>query len=98
MKVEKEGLPVAPIEAMAMKNIVVGSRISGIKDILKAFEYLLFEPSNVLDLKEKIEHVLSMSDTEKVQLEQTMRTHVEENYDLSKVVSQHEEFYKSVVK
>src|SRR5690606_22031015 len=43
----KEGLPVAPIEAMACGKIVIGSRISGIKDLLDEYPELLFEPGNV---------------------------------------------------
>src|SRR5690554_6725982 len=44
---KKEGMPMAPVEAMSMGIPVLGSRVAGITDILKGFEAQLFDSEDV---------------------------------------------------
>jgi glycosyltransferase involved in cell wall biosynthesis len=54
---KKEGMPMAPVEAMAHKTIVLGSDITGINFILKDSPDLLFNPNSPEALAEKILHI-----------------------------------------
>ena len=56
----KEGMPIAPLEAMAMGKIVLGSNVSGVTDILKEFPENLFEAGNIKELERKIVKFKSM--------------------------------------
>jgi glycosyltransferase involved in cell wall biosynthesis len=94
----KEGLPVAPMEAMASSRIVVGSNISGVKDVLKAFPQCIFEPSNIDDLAEKINNIKEMSQNDKQELAKAMRTYVENELSVTSFVEKHEELYVNVSK
>lgn len=89
----KEGLPVAPIEAMASSRIVLGSRISGIKDLLDSHQELLFEPGNVDDICRKIVYIKAMSREERRNLAGQLRQTVEERYSLRSFIAAHEELY-----
>lgn len=93
----KEGLPIAPLEAMASGCIVIGSNISGIKDILKPFPENLFEPLNVKELSEKIQTIKGFSNEEHEVLSNKMRAHVVETYSLKRCISNHEQLYKALV-
>lgn len=93
----KEGLPIAPLEAMAMGKIVIGSNISGINDLLKKFSDYLFDAGNVNDLKKKIISVKSLSDSSKFKLEAQIRQYVEDNYTVTRFVSEHEKLFKSLM-
>lgn len=92
----KEGMPIAPLEAMAMGKIVVGSRISGITDILKEFPDNLFEAGNMDELVNKIIVVKSFKKEERILQSERMRNYVVENLSLDKFVRNHEEFYPSL--
>lgn len=92
----KEGLPIAPLEAMASARIVIGSKVSGIKDILKPFQNNLFEPNNVNDIKEKLEHIIALDNKEKYELETQMRTHVVANYNIGQFIANHELLYQNL--
>lgn len=89
----KEGLPVAPIEAMACSRIVLGSRISGISDLLEHHPELLFQPNNVDDIAKKIAFVRGIDHEQRTGLANQMRRHVEERYSLRSFVAAHEELY-----
>lgn len=93
----KEGMPIAPLEAMASGRIVLGSRISGIKDILAPFENCLFEPSNTRKLSEKIKLIKGMSISEREALANAMRAHVLQNLSIEKCITDHEDLYKTLV-
>jgi len=90
----REGMPVAPLEAMAMGVPVIGANISGIKDILQDFPELLFIPSDVEDLKQKIEDFITSLPIYK---ESLIRV-INEKYALSKFISDRAQFYKSILK
>lgn len=94
----KEGLPVAPMEAMASGRIVVGSNISGVKDVLKEFAQCIFTPSDVDDLTKKIEYIKGMSLNERQQLATAMREYVVRELSVASFVEKHEELYMNVTK
>lgn len=93
-----EGLPIAPLEAMASGNIVIGSNVSGIKDILEPFPSYLFETNNVESLKAAILRILNMSLEERVQLAKDMRTHVENEFSLEHFIKMNSKLYKKILK
>jgi len=93
-----EGLPVAPLEAMASGKIVIGSNVSGVKDILKPFPNCLFAPNNVEDLKASISNIMNMEHDERIQLAKEMRTHVENEYSMEQFIKMHTELYKNMVR
>src|SRR5690606_28511849 len=61
----REGIANAPLEAMSMERIVLGSNISGIRDILNVFPDYMFQADNVLELEQKINWVMGLSEIEK---------------------------------
>ena len=91
-----EGLPVAPLEAMASGKIVIGSNVSGVKDILKKFPDNLFEPNNVQALKQSILNILNMKKEDHIQLEKDMRSLVESTYSIEKFIESHTELYTNM--
>lgn len=55
-----EGLPIVLMEAMALKVPVVASRVAGVPELIQdGIEGLLFQPSDWIDLRYKIEAVLT---------------------------------------
>lgn len=89
----KEGMPIAPLEAMAMGKIVIGSKISGITDILNNYPNNLFEAGNSNDIKTKILEIKNMSSNERLLLEKSIRKNVEDFYSLELFINAHEKFY-----
>jgi len=88
-----EGLPVAPLEAMASGKIVIGSNVSGVKDILKTFPDCLFEPNDIQGLKECILNIMNMKHEDHIQLEKDMRDRVENTYSIEKFIESHTGLY-----
>ena len=93
-----EGLPIAPLEAMSSGNIVIGSNVSGVKDILKLFPMCLFEPNNVESLKAAILRIMNLKQGERIQLAQEMRTHVENEFSLEHFIKKNSKLYKKILK
>jgi len=91
-----EGLPVAPLEAMASGRIVIGSNVSGVKDILQTFLSCLFEPNDIKGLKESILNIMNMKREEHIQLENEMRSLVENEYSIEKFIEKHTVLYKEI--
>ncbi|OIQ36310.1 MAG: glycosyltransferase [Bacteroidetes bacterium MedPE-SWsnd-G1] len=94
----KEGMPIAPMEAMAMGKIVVGSNISGIKDILNPFPECLFEPNSVDSLMERIQYIMQFSREAKLELQKRMKKEIESNYTLDQFVTNQQEVYFKMMK
>ncbi|WP_298368911.1 glycosyltransferase [uncultured Lutibacter sp.] len=92
-----EGLPVAPLEAMASGSIVIGSNVSGVKDILKKFPNNLFDPNNVQSLKESILRIMNMKKEDHIQLEKEMRALAVNEYSIDQFINMHSEFYKNII-
>lgn len=88
-----EGMPMALVEAMSMGIPVIGSKISGINYVLKDFEQLLFEPSNVEDLKNLIIKVGKLSIMERKKLGQQLRQYCIENFSMNQFIKSYEMVY-----
>jgi len=55
-----ENAPYIVVEVMALKKIVLASRLGGLKEMIQdGVDGFLFEPGNIEDLKNKIEYILS---------------------------------------
>ena len=94
----KEGLPIAPLEAMASSKIILGSNIPGIKDILKENQHLLFKSNDIKELKDKLKIIMQLSNEDKLILEKKMRSHVVENFNMNQFISSHDNLYRSISK
>ncbi|TXG38874.1 glycosyltransferase family 4 protein [Seonamhaeicola maritimus] len=94
----KEGQPIAPLEAMAMGKVVVGSNVSGIKDILHEFGGNLIEPGNIKSLSLKIKDKKIFGDLERNREGLEMRGYVISKFALNKSMFSHEVLYKTTVK
>lgn len=94
----REGIPNAPLEAMACECVVVGSNVSGVKDILSAFPDYLFEASNEAALAEKISYVKNMPEEERKRLAASMRAQVVQEFSIEGFLKNHESLYLDMVK
>lgn len=94
----REGIPNAPLEAMASECLVLGSNISGVKDILKAFPQCLFPASQTDILAEKIKFIKEMPEPKKVALAKAMRKQVMDKFSIEGFLKNHEELYLKIVK
>jgi glycosyltransferase involved in cell wall biosynthesis len=92
-----EGLPIAPLEAMAMGQVVIGSKVSGVTDILSPFPEMLFDPGNSHDLKEKIVNVKNLNRKERIDLGIKMTNYISKDYSLGDSVAKHEQLYKKLL-
>ncbi|WP_100615110.1 glycosyltransferase [Confluentibacter citreus] len=92
-----EGLPVAPLEAMASGKIVIGSNVSGVKDILEPFPDCIFQPNNVESLKECLLRIQHMKQEEYKQLGKDMRSRVERMYSIESFIESHTDLYKKML-
>ena len=93
-----EGIGVAPIEAMSSQRIVIGSRVIGIKEVLRNFDICMFEAKNSNSIKDKILMIQSMTSKARIDLAKKMRKDVENTFSLKECVNNHEEFYFSLNK
>ncbi|SDS68858.1 Glycosyltransferase involved in cell wall bisynthesis [Formosa sp. Hel1_31_208] len=94
----REGIPNAPLEAMASECVVLGSNVSGVKDILNAFPECLFKASDVKELAEKIKEVKQMSQNDRSNLASRMRQQVIKEFSIETFLKNHETLYLSIVK
>jgi len=93
----REGIPNAPLEAMAMETVVLGSDISGVKDILKHFPECLFQASNIDMLTKKIMNVKNMTANDRQVLAKAMRNQVIEEFSIEEFLKNHEQLYLNIV-
>lgn len=92
-----EGLPVAPLEAMASSKIVIGSKVSGVKDVLAPFPKCMFEHNNVESLKACIIDMMTMNEEDHIQLKKDMRARAENTYSIEKFIESHTELYTNII-
>jgi len=91
-----EGLPIAPIEAMAAQRITIGSNVAGVKEVLHNFQNCMFEAKNSQAIIEKIVMIQNMTNEERNQLAKQMRKEVETKFNLQQCIYNHEQFYFSL--
>lgn len=94
-KGRKEGSPVSLLEAMASGVPVLGTRIPGIRDQLKEFPELMFEPDCTNQLTEKLHEMLSLSDQTRRELSEALVKHVNQKYTLEQEIARHAELYSN---
>jgi glycosyltransferase involved in cell wall biosynthesis len=94
----KEGMPIAPLEAMSSGRIVLGSNVSGIKDILESYKACLFQPANIVDLMKKIRYIKNLSINEREIIANSMRLYVERVFSVEAFINKHDKFYRNFVK
>lgn len=94
----REGSPVALLEAMANSKVVLGSKVSGIKDQLKDFPNHLFTPKNEVELAEKLSVFMSKNKEELAELGKKIYNLVSKNYSIEIETKKHEDFYLSLMK
>ena len=82
---------------MASGSIVIGSNVSGVKDILKKFPNNLFDANNVQSLKESILMIMNMKKEDHIQLEKEMRALAVNEYSIDQFINMHSEFYKNII-
>lgn len=96
-KGRKEGLPIAPLEAMAMGKIVIGSNISGVKDLLEEFPDYLFKAGEVDELADLIGRIKEL-DINAVKFKSAaLLQKVENSYSLSLCLQRHSDLYCSIL-
>ncbi|WP_242087526.1 glycosyltransferase [Aestuariivivens sediminis] len=93
----KEGLPIAPMEAMSSKRIVLGSDITGIREVLKSFPDFLFISGDRDELISKIVKVKEMSLEERELIANRMRAYVKTNLSIDLFINEHEALYKELI-
>jgi len=77
-----ENAPLSLIESFAYGKPVIGARIGGIPDMIDdGMNGILFESGNANDLKEKIEHFVSLSDDAVATMGQSARKKAESVYN-----------------
>ena len=75
---------------------VIASNIPGSRDILEDFQDYLFEPGNHEALSKKIESILSLDKYQISVLGNSMRDHIEKNFDIRYEVNKTERLYKKI--
>ena len=93
---KREGMPMAPVEAMSMGIPVIGSWVSGITDILEGFEECLFEAGNDKELALKLKKINEMPLNKITLLRKEMREKVVSNYYFNKLIKERQELYKKL--
>lgn len=92
-----EGLPVAPIEAMASQRIVIGSDITGVNEVLTSHKEQLFLPKNAVDIANMIEKMKNLSISERSAIARKMRETVETSFTIENCVRKHENMYQDLI-
>ncbi len=92
-----EGLPMAMLEAMAAKNVVVVSEMASIGAVVQDnFNGFLVEPRNILQLTEVLRNMLS-NKINVENLQNNARKTVETRFNLHKYIHKLEDIYKNSV-
>jgi glycosyltransferase involved in cell wall biosynthesis len=93
---KREGMPMAPVEAMSMGVPVIGSKVSGITDILEGFEDWTFEASNVNELSDLLHQAYKLPNSELKEIGLQMREKVKNQYTLEAFIKSREHIYESL--
>ncbi len=93
-----EGSPVSLLEAMVSGVLVLGSDVPGIRDQLRDFNHLMFEPGDADMLHERLSWVLNLQGEEKNSLVNELKKNVKKHYYIEREVGEHEKVYLSLTK
>jgi glycosyltransferase involved in cell wall biosynthesis len=93
---KREGMPMAPVEAMSMGVPVIGSKVSGITDILEGFEDWTFEASNVNELSDLLHQAYKLPNSELKEIGLQMREKVKNQYTFEAFIMSREQVYESL--
>ena len=93
-----EGAPIAIQEAMANGKVVLGSNIPGIRDQLVDFPQFLFNPGEVLDLKNKLVQYISNNIKQNIKIGEKFIDYAVSNYDLSIERENLQQYYLNLIK
>lgn len=86
----REGAPIALQEAMACGCVIIGSKVSGVKDQLEPFPFLLYDWDNYKQLAHKIYELCNLEQDEFLKLRMRMIDHVTERYSLDQEIKNHQ--------
>lgn len=93
---KREGMPMAPVEAMSMAVPVIGSKVSGITDVLEGFDHWIFEAGDVGQLVDLLRAMNTLSPSERSLIGKQMRQKVVEQYAFKKFIRTREDIYESL--
>jgi glycosyltransferase involved in cell wall biosynthesis len=93
---KREGMPMAPVEAMSMGVPVIGSKVSGITDILEGFDEWMFEASNIDKLSNLLHQAYALPDSELKAIGLQMREKVKIKYTFEAFITSREQVYESL--
>lgn len=94
----KEGLPLAPLEAMASGRVVIGSDIPGIRDLLEGLGSLLFRAGDVKALRDSLQAFLTLDGKTKNALATDMLQRAQNQFSLDKCIQEHQKCYQQILK
>lgn len=92
-----EGQPMAAVEAMSMSNVVIGSDISGISEVLSSFPEFLFTPGDSKELFSKINEFLKKPNKEREDYRKRMREEVLKRFGRKDFIQRHQNLYKEIL-
>lgn len=84
-----EGLPTAPLEAMAANKLTVGADVPGVRDVLP--QKMLYSHSNPADLASLVLRVVTGNDADLILKEQQQLL---QRFDIMNIVKKHLEIYR----
>lgn len=90
---EREGMPMALVEAMSMGVPVLGADSPGINYVLKDFKELLFLANNVDALAQKIKYMQSLKQIEREQIGAYLRHYCISHFTMTTFIDAHQKLY-----
>jgi len=94
----REGMPISLLEALSSGLPVVGTRISGVRDlVIHGYNGLLVPPKNSRALAKAISYLLENEDLRN-RMSKNARKYIVANFDYQKVLPQLEQLYAEAIK
>lgn len=88
-----EGLPIAVLEAMALKKAVISTPVAGLKDLIKeGYNGILLKERNAKNLYKAMEHVYNNSEF-RISIGMNAFDYLHENYNISNYIGKLEDIY-----
>jgi glycosyltransferase involved in cell wall biosynthesis len=93
---KREGLPLTILEAMAMKKIVISTKVGGISELIRNnYNGILIEDRNPDNLFEAMKYVYENRD-EVCEIQENAHKHLFSNYSIEGYINNLQEVYKSL--